>query len=234
VTTVHFNQPRFLPALNYFQRMLIADVFVYRDDVQFQPSDWENRNKIKTPGARWIWLTAPVQNCSIGTNIRQARLTHSQEWQPKMLKAIRCNYGRAAHFDEWFPRIEKVLSHEFEFLTTLNWCLIDIFLEAWAISGCKFVMASTLECQGDTDGILIAMCRKLGADHYLSGSEGRNYNRPEEWAKAGIKLSYHDYEPVEYPQRHGPFLPWMSAIDLLMNCGSGGRKFLEPKLEMVV
>lgn len=223
---LHFNQPRFLPALNYFQRMMIADVFVYRDDVQFQPKCWENRNKIKTQSG-WMWLSVPVKNCPIGTNIREARIDHSTPWARRMLAAIQCNYGKAPYFEEWFPRFEKVLNHQFEFLTTLNWCIIDLFVEAWDID-CQFFMASSLECEGDTDRILIEMCRKLGADHYLSGSEGRNYNRPEEWASAGIKLSYHDYQPVGYPQQFGEFTPWMSAIDLLMNCGARGRKYLEP------
>ena len=221
---VHVNQPRFLPALNYFQRMVLADTFIYRDDVQFQPKCWENRNKIKCAGG-WRWLTVPVKSCPIGTNIREARIDNSLPWARKMLGAIRVNYARAPYFDEWFPRFESVLSHRFERLVALNWCIIDLFIEAWKIN-CKFVQASSLECEGDTDGILIEMCGKLGADTYLSGSEGRNYNRPEEWKKAGIDLHYHDYEPVEYIQQFGEFVPWMSAIDLLMNCGADGRGVL--------
>ena len=221
---VHVNQPRFLPALNYFQRMVLADTFIYRDDVQFQPKCWENRNKIKTKSG-WMWLSVPIRNCPVGTNIREARIDHSLPWARKMLSAICCNYGRAPHFEEWFPRFENVLNHRFEHLVSLNWCLIDLFLAAWKID-CNFVRASELECEGDTDAILIAMLQKIGAGVYLSGSEGRNYNRPEEWKKAGIELRYHDYEPASYPQQFGEFVPWMSAIDLLMNCGADGRGVL--------
>jgi hypothetical protein len=222
---VHINQPRFMPALNYFQRMVIADAFIYRDDVQYQPKCWENRNKIKTQSG-WKWISVPVRDCPVGTNICKARIDHSLPWARKTLAAIRCNYAKAPYFDEWFPRFEKVLNHRFETLTALNWCIIDLFLDAWKIE-CRFSRASVLECDGDTDGILIEMCKKLGADTYLSGSEGRNYNRPEEWKKAGIALTYHDYEPVEYPQQFGEFVPWMSAIDLLMNCGADGRDVLD-------
>jgi hypothetical protein len=222
---VHINQFRFMPALNYFQRMMIADAFIYRDDVQFQPKCWENRNKIKTKSG-WQWLTVPVKNCPIGTNITEAKIDNALPWARKTLSAIRCNYARAPYFRRWFPEIEAILSDRTIHLADLNWWLIEMFTGAWGIE-CRFVMASELRCQGDTDAILIAMLQKLGADTYLSGSEGRNYNRPEEWEKAGIALTYHDYEPVEYPQQFGEFIPWMSALDLLMNCGADGRRYLE-------
>ena len=221
---VHFNQPRFLPALNYFQRMIMADVFSYRDDVQFQPKCWENRNKIKCSGG-WMWLSVPVREHRLGQPICETCIDNSLPWARKMIAAIRCNYGKAPYFGEWFPRFENVLNHRFERLTAMNLCIIDLFIEAWKIE-CKFVMASSLECEGDTDGILIDMCKKLGADTYLSGSEGRNYNRPEAWRAAGIDLRYHDYDPVPYPQQFGEFMPWVSALDLLMNCGADGRDVL--------
>lgn len=222
---VHINQPRFMPALNYFQRMLLADVFIYRDDVQFQPKDWESRNKIKTKDG-WMWLTVPMQNCPIGTNICEAKIDNSTDWARKMLAAIRCNYGKAPYFNEYFPGFCEAIAKRWDYLADLNWAIIDMFCDAWKLE-CLFVTATELDCHGDKDGILIEMLKKLGADTYLSGAEGRNYNRPEEWAKAGIKLTYHDYEPVPYPQQFGGFIPWMSALDLLMNCGADGRKYLE-------
>jgi hypothetical protein len=226
---VHINQPRFLPALNYFQRMLIADIWIWRDDVQFQRKDWENRNKIKTARG-WQWVTVPVKACPLGTNIMLAEIDVAMNWPKKMLGSIQCAYGRAPYFDEFYPQIAHVLG-QWHYLTKLNGHMICMFREAWGLNRCKFYLASELGCQGTKDGILIEMCKKVGADVYLSGAEGRNYNRPEEWAKAGIELRHHDYDPVPYPQQFGGFLPWMSALDLLMNCGAGGRKYLETGIE---
>ena len=223
---VHFNQPRFLPALNYFQRMLLVDTFVYRDDVQFQPKDWESRNKIKTPQG-WMWLSVPMQKQPIGTPITEALIDNSKPWASKMLKSIACAYSKAPHFKEFFPQFEFLFGRRWDKLFWLNSCCIHLFRAAWDLDKCNFIFASRLGCTGDTDEILIAMCQKLSADVYLSGAEGRNYNRPERWAEAGIGLRYHDYVYPEYPQQHGPFLPWMSALDLLMNCGADGRKILE-------
>lgn len=223
---VHINQPRFLPALNYFQRMILADVFIYRDDVQFQRKDWESRNKIKTRDG-WMWLSVPVI-CPKGMNICEARVDNSTPWAKQMLNSIRVYYGTAPHFKRWFPELEVIFCREWATLVALNFCLIEMFIKAWGID-CKFVMASDLGCKGDTDEILIQMLKKLGATIYLSGAEGREYNRPEAWKAAGIELRYHDYIYPVYPQRFGGFIPWMSALDLLMNCGADGRKYLEPR-----
>ena len=228
MTIVHINQPRFLPALNYFQRMLIADVWIWRDDVQFQRKDWENRNKIKAADG-WIWLTVPVKSCPPGTNIMAAEIDSSTNWPKKMLASIRCAYVRAPYFEEFYPQFAHAFPR-WDYLPELNFDVMAVFVRAWGLDRCKFYFASELGCHGDKDGILIEMCKKVGADVYLSGAEGRNYNRPGEWSAAGIELRHHDYIPVEYPQQFGGFVPWMSALDLLMSCGAGGRKYLEAGL----
>ena len=228
---VHFNQPRFLPDPDYLMRFLLADVFVFRDDVQIQPKDFENRNKIKIAGdPGWMWLTVPVKSCPIGTPITEAEIDDGTPWRKKMCRAIELNYARAPFFRPFFPLVAEVLLNGWEgqLLVTLNYAMIDLFRSAWALGHARIVYASDLQCSGDTDEILIAMCRKLGANVYLSGANGRNYNRPDRWIESGIDLRYHDHVPFEYPQMHGPFLPRMSALDLLFNCGPEGRKYLEP------
>ena len=232
MTTVHINQPRFLPALNYLQRMLIADIFVYRDDVQFAPKDWENRNKIKTRDG-WIWLTVPVRSHH-GIPINDVEIDNTvPRWRGKIIQSIICNYARAPYYAEFMPTFEELLSKDWKRLVDLNYAIIHFFRTAWRMYErdgvkTKFVFASQLGCEGDTDEILIAMCKKLGATTYLSGAEGRNYNRLHRWDEEGIRLRYHDYTYPEYPQQHGDFLPWLCALDLLLNCGGlNGRKYLE-------
>ena len=168
MTTVHFNQPRFLPDPDYLARFLLADVFVFRDDVQFQPKDWENRNRIKTPNGP-MWLTVPLKSCPIGTPLVEATIDHSTDWRRKMLRAVELNYARAPHFKEFFPQFRDALCElEWQSLFALNLNLIDWFREIWELGErCETVWASDLRCTGDTDEVLIAMCKKLGARTYL-------------------------------------------------------------------
>lgn len=233
MTVVHINQPRFLPALNYFQRMLIADVFVYLDTVQFQRHDWENRNKIKALNkAGWSWLSVPVI-APKGTRITEAIIDDSTDWRTKMCKTVQMNYARAYKFKDYYPQFESIIQMRVKEqpLVMLNYALIEMFREAWNLNRCRYVYASDLGCRGTKENLLLDICKKLDARVYLSGLEGRNYNTPERWENAGIRLAYHDYKYPRYKQVHAPnrgaFQAWMSALDLLLNCGKDGREVLD-------
>ncbi|MCK5920942.1 MAG: WbqC family protein, partial [Methylococcales bacterium] len=45
--TACIHQPDFVPYLGFFQRLLMADVFVILDDVQFIRRGWQHRDYIK-------------------------------------------------------------------------------------------------------------------------------------------------------------------------------------------
>jgi hypothetical protein len=43
----------------------------------------------------------------------------------------------------------------------------------------------------------------------------------------GIAVEWQDYVHPVYPQLHGAFVPYLSAIDLLLNCGEQSLSVLE-------
>jgi hypothetical protein len=63
------------------------------------------------------------------------------------------------------------------------------------------------------------LCRRLGADTYLAGQGGRGYMHPERFRSAGLEVVFQDYEHPSYPQLFGEFVPRLSTLDLLFNCG---------------
>ncbi|RKY28908.1 MAG: hypothetical protein DRP79_01720 [Planctomycetota bacterium] len=67
------SQPRYMPALNYIQRISLCDVMVYPDNVRYTPRDRENRNKIKTARS-WAWLSVPVVHISRDQLIKDTRI----------------------------------------------------------------------------------------------------------------------------------------------------------------
>ncbi|HNQ50905.1 MAG TPA: WbqC family protein, partial [Candidatus Omnitrophota bacterium] len=54
------HQPVYLPWLGLIHKASLCDVFVFMDDVQYLTQDWNNRNMIKSPQGKAIWLTVPV------------------------------------------------------------------------------------------------------------------------------------------------------------------------------
>ncbi len=96
------SQPRYMPAMNYVQRMSLCDVMVYLDSVQYSSRDWENRNKIKTAQG-WMWLSVPVAHGGGRQLIKDARIDNSFQWRRKHICSIRQWYRRAPYFQRYFP-----------------------------------------------------------------------------------------------------------------------------------
>ena len=67
----------------------------------------------------------------------------------------------------------------------------------------------------------------MGAESYLSGAFGKNYLDEEKFAEASIAVRYQDFQHPTYSQLYGAFLPKLSAIDLLFNCGPESRAIIE-------
>jgi hypothetical protein len=70
------------------------------------------------------------------------------------------------------------------------------------------------------------ICRHHGGDTYLSGLGAQKYNDEEAFKETGIDLVYSDFEQPVYPQLWGGFVPNLSIIDLLFNCGKKSLEIL--------
>lgn len=216
------SQPRFFPGLHYLHRMMLTDIFVVFDTVQFTPRHEENRAKLKTPqGPRW--LTVPMRQSSRGQLIRDTRVDNSQLWRRKAIGTLTQLYQRAPYFETYMPEVKRILDAPHETLTQLDLASWRPALRLLGIT-CRFVMASELPVSGEGSRLLLDICRYLGADTYLSGGFGRTYVDSAEFAADGVAVKFQEYEYPAYSQRFGGFVPWLSYLDTLFNTG------LEPSL----
>lgn len=71
------------------------------------------------------------------------------------------------------------------------------------------------------------ICLHLGAKYYLTGHGARNYLDHEKFEKEGVEVAYMNYVLDPYPQLHGEFTPYVSALDLVANCGKDGLKYIQ-------
>lgn len=214
---VVISQPRYLPSCGYLHRAYLADLFIYLDIVQYTPRDWENRNRIKGPnGAQW--LSVPVRYTSRDQRILDAQID-SRGWVHRHLRTLELNYRRAPYFEQVYRVVRPVFEKPWGKLWELNVALTGALLEllGWSV---PWVCASEIDV-GARKGqeLLIALCHKAGARVYLSGPLGRNYIEPLRFRESGLGLVFHDYHSPVYPQLFGAFVPKLSAIDLLFNCG---------------
>ena len=87
--------------------------------------------------------------------------------------------------------------------------------------------ASALEVEGKKEELVLNICKSVQASEYLSGPDGKDYLHPELWQEHQVELDFHDYLHPQYPQLHGDFLPYMSVVDLLFNCGPDSLTILK-------
>ena len=212
------HQPAFVPYLGFFDRLLSCDLFIVLDDVQFIRRGWHHRDKIKTPrGPEWLSLI--LQKGDYHQKINEVLLRPGQQsWADRHLAVLTENYRRAVHFDMIFPAIEAVYGQPHEKLIDINMAFINFLFDSFNISIDR-VMASDLAIDTTGNQRLIDLVHAAGGDIYLSGIGALDYLEPALFENAGIKLEIQDFHHPAYPQLHGDFAPYLSSLDVVLNCG---------------
>jgi hypothetical protein len=217
VSVCVISQPRFFPGLHYLHRMMVADVFVVFDTVQFTPRHEENRAKLKTPNGS-AWLTVPMKRTHREQRIVDTRIDATQNWRSQALHLLERLYGKAPRYETYAAEVHGSVQTSCETLTQLTRASWEPALRRLGIE-CRFVYASELPVSGKGPQLLLDICRHVGATAYLSGAFGREYLDVEVFRAAGIDLRFHEYVYPVYPQCHGEFVPFLSYLDMLFNVG---------------
>ncbi|HEX8145357.1 MAG TPA: WbqC family protein [Pyrinomonadaceae bacterium] len=211
-------QPGYLPWLGFFDQMRRSDIFVFYDDVQFDKNGWRNRNRIKSPKGPH-WLSVPVRVSSLSQRILETEIDNRQPWARKHLGTIKQFYARAPYLKRYLPELEELLAGRvWERLIDLDVAVVEL-LSGWLGISRRTLRSSALRIEGERSERLLNICLALGARRYLSGSAARVYLDTELFARHGVEVEWQDYEHPVYPQQHGEFVPFLSALDLLLNCG---------------
>jgi len=224
--TIAAHQPNYMPWLGYFHKIARVDIFVLLDSVQYSKGSVANRNRIKTSqGVQWLTVPVSVPKGRQGKVAYLDVALPDDRWKRKHLKALRFNYGRAPHFHPYFDQIEAILLQDHSFVQ-LNIALIRHFLEQLGIDTPLYRLSELPGVTGNKSELIVNICRHFGADTYLSGQGASKYNDEKYYAAHGIRLLYQEFTCPQYPQLFGGFVPNLSIVDLLLNCGPTSGKIL--------
>ena len=220
---IAIHQPNYLPWLGYFYKMAESNVFVLLDSVQYEKNGLTNRVKIKTSqGSSWLTLSAKRRLPQL---IKEVKLANFQRDKEKHIRTIELNYRKAKYFNYLFPEIKEILEKDWQYLSKLNIELIKLLREKLGIKT-KLEFASNYNISGKSTDLLVNLSKKFNADIYLSGRGGRKYQNEKNFKMAKIELKYLDFIYPTYHQLWGKFIPNLSIIDLLFNCGPDSLKIL--------
>ena len=220
------HQPVYLPWLGLFHKIAVGDQFVIFDVVPYSRKMFYNRNSILGPDGP-IKLSVPVRFSQKDAQLhRDVTIDNAQPWQRKHWGSIVHCYGKTPYFDDYGAPLEPFYTKEWERLADLNAAMLDYMLDKLGIDT-PMRRASEFELNGQKSSLVLNMCRAFEADTYLFGTLGRDYADIDQFLTAGVVPLFQDYRHPEYPQfRDKPFIPFMSALDLMCRCGPNSLEIL--------
>lgn len=218
--TVVVHQPDFMPYLGFFHRFLHADLYIALDHVQFAHRTtyaWTHRDKIKTRnGAKW--LSVSVRKSPMNTPIKDVEFAENGSWREANLNALKENYRGAPFFDPVFQAVERAYREPYRRLIDLNFILMDLICE-WLNIRIPRLRSSELSPATGKSEMIVELVAAVQGTHYLSGVGARAYHDQSQFDRAGIQVVWQEFEHPVYPQQYGEFIPYLSTIDALFNCG---------------
>jgi hypothetical protein len=219
-------QPNYIPWKGYFDIIRAADHFVFLDDVQYTSRDWRNRNQIKTPNGL-EWLSIPVLTPSRSGVIKSIEAVDGR-WRKKHWQAISQHYSRTGFFEMYRSLFDMLyLESEERNLVQINKTFIQRINDILGIAT-PLYFSSDFNLPGEKSERLLAICRKLKGEVYLSGPAAKSYLNENSFRDAGIAVEWMDYSGYpEYRQLYPPFQHTVTVLDLIFNEGPDARQFLK-------
>lgn len=213
------------PWVGLFEQVALADVFVHYDDVQLpQGRSFITRVQIKT-GQGVQWLTVPVKRVGGPQLIKDVVLDDGQDWRSRHRKFLQHTFAGCAFQSDVRDLIDDVYAYETTSLAEFNRRGIERVADYFDLRP-RFALSSEFGTPESSTEKLVHLVRRLGGSVYVTGHGAWNYLDHEAFEKHGIRVEYMSYRKLEYPQRHGPFTPFVSILDLIANRGRAGREMI--------
>ena len=219
------HQPEYLPYIGFFQKVARADCFVLVDHVQYAKKDFQNRNYIRSYGGR-VQLTVPVLTTGrFDQAINEVEIDPAKVWARKHWNSIHLSYRRAPHFEPYAAELCAAYEEPWHMLSALTARLIRMMLGFLKID-VPVLESSAMDIRATKTEMLSELCKQTGASAYVSGQGARDYVNEDLLRHAGIRHYWCPFEHPVYPQFHGEFIPNLSTLDLLFNCGESAADVL--------
>ena len=134
-----------------------------------------------------------------------------------MIHALECSYGKAPHFSEVMPMMEKFMLADYNNLFEYNVTSIRMICNYLGINS-EILIFSELDHSRDLKRQyrIFDVCRTSGGNEYINAIGGTELNDFEEFRENGIELAFLKFDEIIYSQFCGEFIPDLSIIDVMM------------------
>jgi hypothetical protein len=202
-----------------------SNVFVFLDNVKFEKSSWQMRNRIKTitnGKDDQVWIRIPTTNVEKNTEIKDVLIDNTKDWSKKHVITLENNYGKNfleidflndMYRKKWF----NLVDFNIEFIQR---CCN--FLEIKT----KLIRSSKLKAKGKKGELVLNICRELKATQYLANPGSKEYLQEYEDDFNKIGIEYNNFIQKKYAQKGEEFVEKLSILDLIFNEKNNAKKFL--------
>lgn len=219
---VGIHQPHYFPWMGYYDKMAKSDTFILMDDVQLEKGSLMYRNRILAATGKVEYLTiSGDKHGYLDKKYWQLQSTNNDVWLTKHKNALRAAYGQSPWFDEVWSRIEDLFVNDESTICAYAVRSVLRVKELLEIpTRIVYQHDLTTDAEARKNNLVIALCQAVGGNRYLSGNGARKYTDEDSFAAAGLQIRYQQFTQPAYPQAHAAeFVPGISMLDMLFNCG---------------
>lgn len=248
--SIHFGvqQPGYHRYYGYFNTMLMSDVMISFDIVQYVEREWQNRQRFYIDN-KWKWLSVPVNN---GREMIFKKTIVNPEKLSDHWEFIKYIYRNTPYFKKYGKYLGDIYNKNWEYLNDLNEELVLLAKDILKIK-CFYIRASDYYLPLPPEikkGELITDCitrlikptseRKLyypktvydSSAHYWDKKfDDSKLTEREKLETNGIEMKMFTYSQPVYDQyqfnKGHVFVPYLSIYDLIFNYGEDGLEILE-------
>lgn len=214
-TILSGHQPVFLPGLVFFNKVALSEAFMWVGHCQLQNKSWHTRNYIRQGGDK-LMLSIPVER-NFGQSIDETKVLDGV-WRHKHLSSIEQAYQGRPFFKDYFPALKQLIEWpSFTGLGEMNKAICETMFD-WFDIETDILDSRDFSITGAKNDMLISMCGGAQYPDYLSNEGSRAYVDEEYLKFHGVTHHWQKFQHPIYDQGR-PFIPNLSAIDLLFNCG---------------
>ena len=219
--TLSCLQPTYIPWIPFFKRIILSDIFIILDDVEFSKNSNHNRKYIKS-NSKKVLLTVPIkyQNHIM---INEIKIDNSTTWQKKHWQSILQTYGKLNSFLDFYNELEIIYNKNWEYLSKLNIEIIQLFIKYLDIKT-EIYISSKIKVNGTSNQKLINLCKHFDANTFIVKRDTEHYHPKKFFLDNNIELEYFSNTVEDYKQQGDNFIPALSIIDYTSNCGPSLKK----------
>ncbi|MET1756954.1 WbqC family protein [Novosphingobium sp. RD2P27] len=225
MSAVVISQPMLFPWPGFFEGLMLADIYVDLDDVQFSRGSFTNRVQLKFPEGR-RWLTVPLEGKGSFQPIAELQ-TAAGDWREQHRRLVQASLRDAPYLTDALVLMDEVYAREQ--LCDLLIASIAIPAAYLGITSGRRVCSHELGIAGQSWTRVLDIVQHLGGNRYITGHGAAGYLDHRAFEAAGVSVDYIDYSCTPWPQGAGAFTPYVSILDLIAWTGPAAADYLKPR-----